>query len=33
VVLIPGAPHTLLNLPAARRPVEGFLTDLLKPSD
>ena len=31
VVLIPGAPHTLLNLPAARHPVEGFLKDVLKP--
>lgn len=31
VVLIPGAPHTLLNLPAARHPVEGFLKDILKP--
>jgi dienelactone hydrolase len=31
VVLIPGAPHTLLNLPAARHPVAGFLRDVLKP--
>ena len=31
VVLIPGAPHTLLNLPAARHATEGFLRDLLKP--
>lgn len=31
VVLIPGAPHTLLNLPAARHPVEGFLKDVFKP--
>ena len=31
VVLIPGAPHTLLNLRAARQPVQGFLVDLLKP--
>lgn len=31
VVLIPGAPHTLINLPAARQPVEGFLRELLKP--
>ena len=31
VVLIPGAPHTLINLPAARQPVEGFLRDVLKP--
>lgn len=27
VVLIAGAPHTLLNLPAARHAVEGFLKD------
>lgn len=25
VVLIPGAPHTLFNLPQARQPIEGFL--------
>lgn len=31
VVLIPGAPHTLLNMPAARQPVAGFLKDVLKP--
>lgn len=31
VVLIPGAPHTLLNLSAARHATEGFLRDLLKP--
>jgi dienelactone hydrolase len=31
VVLIPGAPHTLINLPAARQPVQGFLQELLKP--
>ncbi len=32
VVLIPGAPHTVLNLPAARQPVAGFLTaNLLTP--
>ena len=31
VVLIPGAPHTLLNLPAARHSTEGFLRDVLKP--
>jgi dienelactone hydrolase len=30
VVLIPGAPHTLLNLPAARQVVAGFLQDVLK---
>jgi hypothetical protein len=31
VVLIPGAAHTLLNVPAARHATEGFLRDLLKP--
>ena len=31
VVLIPGAPRTLLNLRAERQPVQGFLVDLLKP--
>jgi dienelactone hydrolase len=31
VVLIPGAPHTLLNLPAARHATAGFLRDLVKP--
>lgn len=31
VVLIAGAPHTLLNLPTARQPVAGFLKELLKP--
>lgn len=30
IVLIPGAPHTLLNLPAARQVVAGFLQDALK---
>jgi dienelactone hydrolase len=30
VVLIPGAPHTVLGLPAARHPVAGFLQDLFK---
>ena len=30
VVLIPGAPHTLMNLPAARHPTEGFLRDVLR---
>ena len=30
IVLIPGAPHTLLNLPAARQMVSGFLQDVLK---
>lgn len=30
IVLIPGAPHTLFNLPQARQPIEGFLrTQLL----
>jgi len=31
VVLIPGAPHTLLNLPPARHATQGFLRDVLKP--
>ncbi len=31
MVLIPGAPHTVLNLRAARQTVQGFLVDLLKP--
>jgi dienelactone hydrolase len=31
IVLIPGAPHTLLNLPATRHATAGFLRDLLKP--
>lgn len=31
IVLIPGAPHTVLNLPAARHPAAGFLRDVLKP--
>lgn len=30
IVLIPGAPHTLMNLAAARQPVEGFLRDVFK---
>lgn len=30
IVLIPGAPHTVLNLPAARHPVAGFLRDVFK---
>lgn len=29
VVMIPGAPHTLFNLPMARQPIEGFLKALL----
>lgn len=31
IVLIPGAPHTLLNLPAARHATAGFLRDAVKP--
>lgn len=31
VVLIPGAPHTLFNLPQARQPIEGFLRAQLQP--
>jgi dienelactone hydrolase len=31
IVLIPGAPHTLLNLPAARHATLGFVRDVLKP--
>lgn len=31
VVLIAGAPHTLLNLPAARHATAGFVRDVLKP--
>jgi dienelactone hydrolase len=30
VVLIPGAPHTLLNLPAARHATAGFVADRLR---
>jgi dienelactone hydrolase len=30
IVLIPDAPHTLMNLPAARHATEGFLRQLLK---
>ena len=30
IVLIPGAPHTLLNLPPARHATAGFLRDVLK---
>lgn len=29
IVLIPGAPHTLINLPQARQATEGFLRDVL----
>jgi dienelactone hydrolase len=31
VLLVPDAPHTLLNLPAARVATQGFLTQVLKP--
>jgi len=31
IVLISGAPHTLLNLPAARHAAAGFVRDVLKP--
>lgn len=31
VLLIPGAPHTLLNLPAARDATAGFLREVLRP--
>lgn len=31
VLLVPNAPHTLLNLPAARHAVAGFLAPLLRP--
>jgi dienelactone hydrolase len=30
IVLIPDAPHTLMNLPAARQATEGFLRQLIK---
>jgi len=30
IVLIPGAPHTLINLRAARQPVEKFLLNIFK---
>jgi dienelactone hydrolase len=30
IVLIPGAPHTVLTFPQAKGPVQGFLTDLFK---
>ena len=30
IVLIPGAPHTVLNLPATRQPVAAFMRDVLK---
>ena len=30
IVLIPGGPHTVLNFPQAKGPVEGFLKDLFK---
>lgn len=31
ILLIPGAPHTLFNLPAARTATAGFVRDVLKP--
>jgi dienelactone hydrolase len=31
IVLIPGAPHTLLNLPAAKHAVAGYVAQVLKP--
>lgn len=31
IVLIPGAPHTLLNLPAARHATASFVKDVLRP--
>ena len=31
VLLVPNAPHTLLNLPAARHAVAGFLAPFLRP--
>ena len=31
IVLIPGAPHTLLNLPATKIATAGFVRDVLKP--
>ena len=31
IVLIPGAPHTMLNLPQARQAVRAWLLELLKP--
>jgi hypothetical protein len=31
VVLIPGAPHTLMMLPAARAAAQGFVADVLVP--
>lgn len=30
IVLIPGGPHTVINLPAARHPVAGFLRDVFR---
>lgn len=29
-VLMPGAPHTVINMPAARHPVAGFLREVLQ---
>lgn len=31
IVLIPGAPHTLINLPQARHATASFIADVLKP--
>jgi dienelactone hydrolase len=31
IALVPGAPHTLINLPQARRAVGAFLADVLRP--
>jgi len=31
IVLIPGAPHTLINLPAARNATASFVAEVLKP--
>jgi len=31
IVLIPGAPHTLINLPAARNATAAFVAEVLKP--
>jgi hypothetical protein len=31
VVLVPGAPHTLINLPMAREATAGFLSGFTRP--
>lgn len=31
IVLVPGAPHTLINLPQARNATAGFVAEVLKP--